>query len=64
MITKETALSTVGSVRRFIRWRYFHPEIEEYAPEMFLDGWMKELDALEEYINSISSGQSVGGKNS
>ena len=59
MITKETALETIGSVRRFIRWRFFHPETEEYHPEIFFDGWMEELDALEEYINGTSLGQSV-----
>lgn len=63
-MSKEFALEIVGSVRRFIKWRYLHPETEEYEPEIFLGKWMEELDALEGYIKDTPEGLSAEGTNS
>ena len=57
LMTKEFALAVVGSVRRFIKARYYMPNMEAFSGWGDFESWMRELAGLEEYIKQASEGR-------
>lgn len=63
-ITKDFALSIVRAVRRFIKARYYMPNMVAFSGWPDFEGWMHDLCGLENYINGISEDLSALDKNS
>ena len=49
-MTKEFALAVVGSIRRFIKARYYHPGLPAFNGWPDFRNWLNELAGLEQYI--------------
>ena len=58
-MSDEYALSVVAGVRQFIRARYYMPKKQVFNGKQDFEGWMQEIDGLEEYIKCLAEGQYV-----